>query len=80
MKKEELLTLPVSVSSWIVLLDYLERYWDIEVLYKMVAEYFRDIPLFEVDRIIRALEKRVDEATFQVSLDFLFRQITAESI
>lgn len=80
MKKEELLTLPVSVSSWIVLLDYLERYWDIEVLYKMVAEYFRDIPLFEVDRIIRALEKRVDEATFQVTLDFLFGQLTREFI
>lgn len=80
MKKEELLTLPVSVSSWIVLLDYLERYWDIEVLYKMVAEYFRDIPLFEVDRIIRALEKRVDEATFQVMLDFLFGQLTRELI
>lgn len=80
MKKEELLTLPVSVSSWIVLLDYLERYWDIEVLYKMVAEYFRDIPLFEVDRIIRALEKRVDEATFQVTLDFLFGQLTRELI
>lgn len=80
MKKEELLTLPVSVSSWIVLLDYLERYWDIEVFYKMVAEYFRDIPLFEVDRIIRALEKRVDEATFQVTLDFLFGQLTRELI
>ena len=80
MKKEALLTLPVSVSSWIVLLDYLERYWDIEVLYKMVAEYFRDIPLFEVDRIIRALEKRVDEATFQVTLDFLFGQLTRELI
>lgn len=80
MKKEELLTLPVSVSSWIVLLDYLERYWDIEVLYKMVAEYFRDIPLFEVERIIRALEKRVDEATFQVTLDFLFGQLTRELI
>lgn len=80
MKKEELLTLQVSVSSWIVLLDYLERYWDIEVLYKMVAEYFRDIPLFEVDRIIRALEKRVDEATFQVTLDFLFGQLTRELI
>lgn len=80
MKKEELLTLPVSVSSWIVLLDYLERYWDIEVLYKMVAEYFRNIPLFEVDRIIRALEKRVDEATFQVTLDFLFGQLTRELI
>lgn len=80
MKKEELLTLPVSVSSWILLLDYLERYWDIEVLYKMVAEYFKDIPLFEVDRIIRALEKRVDEATFQVTLDFLFGQLTRELI
>ena len=80
MKKEELLTLPVSVSSWILLLDYLERYWNIEVLYKMVAEYFKDIPLFEVDRIIRALEKRVDEATFQVTLDFLFGQLTRELI
>lgn len=79
MKKEELLTLPVSVTSWVVLLDYLERFWDIDVLFKMVTDYFRDIPLFEVDRIICDVEKQVDDVTFQVILDFLFRQIMDEN-
>lgn len=79
MNKDELLMLPVSVTSWIVLLDYLERYWDVDILYKMISEYFRDIPLFEVNRIICDAEKQVDDVTFQVILDFLFRQIIEEN-
>ena len=77
MNKEEMLMLPISVTSWIVLRDYLERYWDVEILYKMVADYFKDIPLFEIDRIISAFEPRVDEVTFQAALDFLFLHVAS---
>ena len=79
MNKEEMLMLPVSVTSWIILRDYLERCWDIEILYKMVADYYKEIPLFEVDRIISAMERKVDETTFQAILDFVFLQIASDS-
>lgn len=73
MNKEELLKLPVSIGSWVILNDNLEQTWDIDILYKIISDYFfNEIPLFKVELILNSLQTRVSEEAFQSALDFLF--------
>lgn len=74
LKREELLELPVSITSWIVLRDYASRHADIEIYKKLISEYRSDRPLFELEKIFLTARASFDEAEFQELVEFLFNQ------
>lgn len=54
LKRDELLKLPVSVTSWIVLRDYASCHADIDIYKKLISDYIKDCPLFELEKIFLA--------------------------
>lgn len=74
MKKSELMNLPISISSWIILRDYFQESGEINVLLKMIGDYYSYIPLYEIYQLFTRLENAVEDSAFQGALDFLFRQ------
>lgn len=70
--KAEILQLPVSVRSWILLRCYLEQSWDMDVFVKVIEEYCTEIPLFEVYELFERAEQMADEQSFQWLLEHLF--------
>ena len=74
MRKTDLVTLPVSVCSWIVLRDFFQKDGDLEILYKIIDDYYYELPLYEIYRLFFKLMETVDDVTFQHALDYLFRQ------
>lgn len=70
--KTEILQLPVSVRSWILLRCYLEQSWDMDVFVKVIEEYCTEIPLFEVYELFERAEQMADEQSFQWLLEHLF--------
>lgn len=72
MRKSELLSLPVSVRSWIILRTHFQEFGDPEVLYKIIDDYYFELPLYEVYLLYAKLIEVVDDKTFQEALDFLF--------
>lgn len=74
MRKIDFSTFPVSVRSWIVLRDYYQEYGDLVILYKIINDYYAELPLYEVYRLFYRLMDSADEVSFQRALDYLFRQ------
>lgn len=75
MQKIDFATLPVSVSSWIVLRDCFQECGDPEMLYKIIDDYYSELPLYEIYRLFYKLVETADDAVFQHALDYLFSQI-----
>lgn len=74
MKKSDLMSLPTSITSWIILRDYFQEYGEVDILLKLIDNYYSNIPLYEVYRLFERLENTVEDKTFQSTLDFLFRK------
>ena len=74
MNKSELMSLPTSITSWIILRDYFQEYGEVDILLKLIDNYYSNIPLYEVYRLFERLENTVGDKTFQSTLDFLFRK------
>ncbi len=74
MKKSDLMSLPTSITSWIILRDYFQEYGEVDILLKLIDNYYSNIPLYEVYRLFERLENTVGDKTFQSTLDFLFRK------
>lgn len=77
MNKSDILHLPTSVCSWILLHDYFQEYGDSEVLYKIINDYVYELPLYEVDRLFTLFENAADDNVFQHALDYLFSYIAS---
>ena len=73
MNKSDILHLPTSVCSWILL----QEYGDSEVLYKIINDYGYELPLYEVDRLFTLFENAADDDVFQQALDYLFSHIAS---
>lgn len=70
--KAEILQLPVSVRSWILLRCYLGQSWDMDVFVKVIEDYYTEMPLFEVYELFERAEQMADEQSFQWLLERLF--------
>lgn len=70
--KAEILQLPVSVRSWILLRCYLEQSWELDVFVKVIEDYYTEMPLFEVYELFERAEQMADEQSFQWLLEHLF--------
>jgi len=74
LKRDELLELPVSITSWIVLRDYASCHADIDIYKKLISDYRKDCPLFELEKIFLTAKASFDETVFQELVEFLFSQ------
>lgn len=50
MNLRQLLGLPISITSWIILRDYASNHADIDIYKKIISEYRKDCPLFELEK------------------------------
>ena len=73
-KHDELLSLPDSITSWIVLRDYASHHADLEIYKKIIFEYRDYCPLFELEKIFLKARCFFDEKTFQELVEYLFNQ------
>ena len=55
-----------------VLRDYFQEYGDPEILYKIIDDYYYELPLYEIYRLFYKLVETADDAVFQHALDYLF--------
>lgn len=74
LKRDELLELPVSITSWIVLRDYASCHADMDIYKKIISDYRKDCPLFELEKIFLTAKASFDEKEFQELVEFLFNQ------
>lgn len=74
LKRDELLKLPVSITGWIILRDYASCHADIEIYKKLISDYRKDCPLFELEKIFLIAKASFDEAEFQELVEYLFDQ------
>ena len=73
MQKDDILKLPISVRSWILLRHYLDETWDPDVFRKVIDDYYDEMPLFEVNNLFSSAEKRMSNNDFQEMLNYLFK-------
>lgn len=74
MKKEDLLTLPVSITSWILLRDYATNHADLDIYKKIIAQYRSECPLFELENLLTTARSSFDEKEFMELIEYLFEQ------
>lgn len=72
MNRKELMDLPVSITSWILLRDYAGKYADREIFEKLVSEYQSVCPLREMERIMTLAERIFSEEDFREILEAMF--------
>ena len=72
LSKTDIMNLPMSVRSWILLQRYLEQSWDLDVFVKVIEDYYTEIPLFEVYELFERAERMADDQSFQWLLEHLF--------
>lgn len=75
--REDLLGLPVSMRSWIILREYAFYHADLAVYLKIIEEYLEECPLFEVYNLMTRAHDLFRAPLFQKILEKLF-QINAE--
>lgn len=74
MNRRQLPGLPISITSWIILRDYASNHADIDIYKKIISEYRKDCPLFELKKLFGTARVSFDEAEFQELVEFLFNQ------
>lgn len=73
LQKDDILKLPISVRSWILLRYYLDETWDLDVFRKVIDNYYDEMPLFEVNNLFSSAENRMSTHDFQEMLNYLFK-------
>ena len=73
LQKRDVLKLPVSIRSWILLRHYLDETWYADIFCKIIEDYYDEIPLFEVRKMYSTAESRLNDADFQKVLNHLFK-------
>ena len=71
--KDDVLKLPISVRSWILLRYYLDETWDPDVFRKVIDDYYDEMPLFEINNLFSSVETRMSNYDFQEMLNYLFK-------
>lgn len=74
LQKNDILQMPVSIKSWIILHRYLRETWDVDVFCKIIDDYHDDLPLCEVGDLFTKAEHMLDDRSFQYLLNHLFQK------
>lgn len=67
-----MLRLPISVKSYILLQDYVTHYGDPAVFRKMILEYGKIMPLFELQHILSYAGMLLSPEEYQGLVEMLF--------
>lgn len=70
--RKELLELPVSVHSFLVLKQYAFEHHDAELFNKLVSEYLDEIPIRELMHIISAANAILENNEYEEMLNLIF--------
>lgn len=69
---DELLDLPFSTNSYLVIRDSLYYYRDIKLYRKLICEYLDQLPLFEIENIIVLANIMLCDDEYLLILDMIF--------
>ena len=70
--REELLSLPVSITSWIILREYAETHADCAVFRKILTDYWAAAPLWEMVRVIDLASFNLKASEFEWLINSAF--------
>ncbi|MGN8946594.1 hypothetical protein ACTNEF_16210 [Bariatricus sp. HCP28S3_E4] len=67
--------LPVSITNWILLSDYLKESSEVRIFMKVIREYSLLLPLYKLYEIFALAERRLSENEFELLIEELWRNI-----
>ena len=67
--------LPVSITNWILLSDYLKESSEVRIFMKVIREYSFLLPLYKLYEIFALAERRLSENEFELLIEELWRNI-----
>ena len=67
--------LPVSITNWIILSDYLKESSEVRIFMKVIREYSLLLPLYKLYEIFALAERRLSENEFEVLIEELWKNI-----
>jgi len=72
MSREELLTLPTSITNWIILRNYVAANADVDIYKKLIHDYWFDCPLFEMEILLENAKKTLNANEIRDVINYLF--------
>lgn len=67
--------LPVSITNWIILSDYLKESSEVRIFMKVIREYSLILPLYKLYEIFALAERRLSESEFELLIEELWKNI-----
>lgn len=67
--------LPVSITNWILLSDYLKESSEVRVFMKVIREYSLLLTLYKLYEIFALAEMRLPENEFELLIEELWKSI-----
>ena len=67
--------LPVSITNWIILSDYLKESSEVRIFIKVIREYSIILPLYKLYEIFALAERRLSENEFELLVEELWKNI-----
>ena len=67
--------LPVSITNWILLSDYLKESSEVRIFMKVIREYSLLLPLYKLYEIFALAERRLSENEFELLVEELWKNI-----
>lgn len=71
--KQIILSLPVTINSWIILQNYVLTHADLEVYKKLIHDYITVCPIFEINHLMKKARRLLDSKEFQELTEEIFR-------
>lgn len=71
----DLQKLPVSITNWILLSDYLKESSEVKIFIKVIREYSLLLPLYKLYEIFALAERRLSENEFELLIEELWKNI-----
>lgn len=72
---DELMNMPHSVNSYLVIRDYLNETNDIMAYIYLIQNYINDVPGVEIFRLMDQAHKSLDEESLEAVVVVLFKSI-----
>lgn len=67
--------LPVSITNWVILSDYLVESSDLKNFVKVVKDYSLLLPLYKIYEIFMLAERRLLEKDFELLIEELWKNV-----
>lgn len=67
--------LPVSITNWVILSDYLVESSDLKNFVKVVKDYSLLLPLYKIYEIFMLAERRLSEKDFELLIEELWKNV-----